>query len=82
MKLYKLEKVASGEYPIVRLTFKTWTGKFIVRDAFKNKNSSFWGYLDTGEISLLDQITGILNNFVNNNLDVFFVNGENKTLNT
>ncbi len=77
MKLCKLEKVVSGENPIVRLTFKTWTGKIIVRDAYKVKEFSFWRYVDTGESTYRGGVEIALKNFHANNLDVFFVNGEN-----
>jgi hypothetical protein len=77
MKLCKLEKVVSGENPIVRLTFKTWTGKIIVKDAFKIPGWSIWMYMDTCGSSVLDGINDVLKNFHANNLDVFFVNGEN-----
>lgn len=72
MKYYKFEKIKKGEYPIIRVTYKTWWGKLVVRDICKSGSvGDFWKFMDNGELTYkFDPI----NTFYNNDEDVYWVN--------
>lgn len=75
MKYYKLEKIVKGENPIIRITFKNWLGRLIVRDVCKCATvNNFWVFMDNGDLTFdFETIT----TFNNNDLDVYYVNGQN-----
>ena len=74
MKLIKLERVKLGdELPIVRLTFKTFWGKKIVRDACKNRTvEDFWDFVDNGQLT---HDFSRINTFYNSGAKEYVVNG-------
>lgn len=55
MKYHKFEKIVYGKNPIIRVTFKTWYGKLIVRDICKSETkfmeNQFWIFMDNGSLT-------------------------------
>lgn len=75
MKYYKFKKILKGKNPIIRVTFKTWLGALIEKDICKHEHiSGYWVFIE--DDTLTHNFTPI-NNFYNNDLDVYWVNGEN-----
>ena len=69
MKYYKFEKIQKGDNPIIRITFKTWYGKLIVRDVCKRYSvDDFWVFMDNG---FLTHSFDPINTFHKNDLDVY-----------
>jgi len=52
MKYEKFEIVHKGEFPIVRITYKTWYGKNVVRDVHRTFMS--WKWVDTDNYIIPD----------------------------
>lgn len=76
MKYYKFEKIQKGDNPIIRITYKTWYGKLIVRDVCKCDSFDFmWTFMDNDK-PVLDRSPIVT--FHKNNLDVYYVNGSLK----
>lgn len=71
MKYYKFEKIKKGENPIIRITYKTWYGKLIVKDVIKSSVKGFWEFMEDG--SLTHRFEPI-NNFYKNDIDFYIVN--------
>ena len=47
MKYYKFERIREGDNPIVRITYKTWWGSFVVKDVCKcGTVKGFWVFMD------------------------------------
>ena len=72
MKYYKFEKKQKGKNPIIRITYKNWWGKLIIKDVVKSNVEGFWEFMEDG--SLTHQFAPI-NNFYNNDDDIYWVNG-------
>ena len=73
MKYYKFEKIQKGKNPIIRLTYKNWLGRFVIRDICKDANiEGFWVFMDDG--SLTHRFEPI-NNFFESDDDIYWVNG-------
>ena len=72
MKYYKFEKIIKGKNPIIRITYKTWCGAFVVKDVCKSGVEGFWEFMEDGHLThKFDPI----NTFYNNDDDVYWVNG-------
>lgn len=69
MKYYKFEKIEKGKYPIIKVTFKTWWGKKVVRDICRPHNN--WYFMDNGSVLIKDEP---IKTFYHNNSDIYFVN--------
>lgn len=72
MKYYKFEKKQKGKNPIIRITYKNWFGKLIIKDVVKSNVEGFWAFMEDG--SLTHRFEPI-NNFYNNDDDIYWVNG-------
>ena len=72
MKYYKFEKKQKGKNPIIRITYKNWWGKLIIKDVVKSNVEGFWEFMEDG--SLTHRFAPI-NNFYNNDDDIYWVNG-------
>jgi len=73
MKYYKFEKVKKGKNPIIKVTYKTWWGSFVIRDICKcDTVQGFWVFMDNG---LLTHNFEPINNFYENDDDIYWVNG-------
>ena len=74
MKYYKFEKIKKGENPIIRVTYKNWLGRLILRDVCRSENvNRFWFFMDNG---YLTHDFGPINTFNENDDDVYYVNGK------
>jgi hypothetical protein len=74
MKYYKFKKIVKGENPIIRITYKTWWGKFVEKDVIKNENvEGYWNFMEDNGLT---HNFGPINNFHENDKDIYFVNGE------
>jgi hypothetical protein len=72
MKYYKFKKIQKGDYPIIRVTFKPWHGGLIEKDICKSTVKDHWVFMEDG--SHVNRSEPI-NNFYNNELDCYWVNG-------
>jgi hypothetical protein len=73
MKYYKFKKITEGENPIIRVTYKTWRGSLIEKDVVKSAVEGFWEFMENGNLT---HNFAPINNFYNNNNDIYWVNGE------
>lgn len=72
MRIYKLEKITKGDYPIIRITFKKWYGGFISRDICRySLTDKYWKFLDNSQL-IID--VSVINNFYHNDKDVYLIN--------
>jgi len=73
MKYYKFEKIQKGENPIIRITYKNWWGKLIIKDVIKSNGNGFWEFMEDGNLT---HRFGPINNFYHNDDDIYWVNSE------
>lgn len=74
MKYYKFEKIKKGDNPIIRITYKTWWGKSVIKDVVKSFSiSSFWVFMENGDLTHDFQPINVFNDY---DYDVYWVNGE------
>ena len=72
MKIKKLEKIQKGDYPIIRVTYKTWYGKLVIKDVCKPLDHHLWTFMDSGNLVLNDEA---INTFNESDNVFYFVNG-------
>ena len=72
MTYCKFEKIQGGENPIIRVTYKTWWGKKIVKDVCKCSTvEGFWVFMDSGDLT---HNFDPLNNFHKSEVNFYLVN--------
>ena len=72
MKYYKFEKVQKGNNPIIRITYKNWWGKLVIKDVVKSNVDGFWEFMEDGSLTHRPEP---INNFYKNDKDIYWVNG-------
>jgi len=72
MKYYKFEKVQKGNNPIIRITYKNWWGKLVIKDVVKSNVDGFWEFMEDGSFTHRFEP---INNFYKNDKDIYWVNG-------
>jgi hypothetical protein len=72
MKYYKFEKIRKGKNPIIRITYKNWWGKLVIKDVIKSNVDGFWEFMEDGRLTYRFEP---INNFYENDDDIYWVNG-------
>ena len=72
MKYYKFEKIQKGENPIIRVTYKNWFGKLIIKDVVKSNVEGFWEFMEDGSLTHTFEP---IENFYKNDNNIYWVNG-------
>ena len=54
MKIIRLEKPKKEGEPLVRITYRNWLGKIVVRDVIKRKIHDEWSWYDTNRHAGID----------------------------
>lgn len=47
MKYCKFEKIKGGNDPIIRITYKTWWGQYLIKDV--SKSGVLWYFMESGK---------------------------------
>ena len=71
MKIYKLERLRKFIKPTIRVTYKTWWGKLIIKDL--HKPYALWRSLKNDEFIYKGST---LNHFISSDLDYYYINGK------
>jgi hypothetical protein len=72
MKYYKFEKLQGENNPIIRITYKNWWGKLVIKDVCKSNVTHCWCFMENGYIVFN---SCPINNFHNNKSKFYWVNG-------
>jgi len=71
MKYYKFKKIKFGIEPVIRITYKNWWGKLIIKDVIKDLEANSWLFTEDGSYLIKSEP---IEAFYKSNKSIYWVN--------